>query len=337
MSHDAIDWRPTATLDVLKQRAQMLTDARAFFARLNVLEVETPALTTSGVTDPNIASIECRLAARPQQNFYLQTSPEYAMKRLLAAGGPDIYQICRVFRNQELGARHQPEFTMIEWYRKNFDLDAMIDETCALITTMLEVKRPDTGQSPVERHRYRDLFMNATGLDPFTTRVDALTRCARELIDAVSTDLIRHLGSDRSAWLDLLMSHVVVPTLPRERLIAVHHYPAEQAALARLDPDDTRVAERFEIFFHGLELANGYRELLDAREQRERFEDDRQRRAAAGLADMPPDDQLLAALEHGLPDCCGVAVGFDRVVMSAGALPTLASAMSFGHAKNAAT
>jgi lysyl-tRNA synthetase class 2 len=324
------DWRPTASLDILRQRGELLGETRRFFAARSVLEVETPVLTAAGTTDPNIRNVSCRLSTHPDQNLYLHTSPEYAMKRLLAAGSPDIYQICKVFRDGELGSVHQPEFTMIEWYRKNITLSDMIDETCALIEALFICAAPSGDAiARVLQHRYQGLFIDATGLDPLTASTEALQQCAARATDQVTDDFIAQLGNDRNAWLDFLMSHVVIPTMPDDRLVVVHHYPADQAALARLDPDDARFAERFEVFFRGLELANGYRELTDAEEQGRRFETDRQRRASAGLEDMPADTALLAALDRGLPDCCGVAVGFDRLIMTIKMLPAIADTMSF--------
>jgi lysyl-tRNA synthetase class 2 len=327
MNDHGSDWRPTASLAVLQRRAEMLRKAREFFAQRDVLEVETPAITDAGVTDPHIGSIACRLATAPENGVYLHTSPEFAMKRLLAAGSPDIYQVCKVFRDLELGALHQPEFTMIEWYRKDMVMDAMIDETCALITAL------HASALPVTRCAYRDLFLAELRIDPVRATVDQLIRCATETADAVTPEFTRQLGEDRLAWLDFLMSVVIVSRLPPGELVAVHHYPAEQAALARLDPEDKRFSERFEVFFQGLELANGYRELTDVQEHRRRFAADRERRAALKLPDMQPDRVLLAALEHGLPECCGVAVGFDRVVMTTVGAPTIAEAMSFGRGR----
>jgi len=317
---------------MLRRRARLLHAARDYFGRLDVLEVETPALSRTGATDPHLSNVRCSLALRSDETFYLHTSPEYAMKRLLAAGSPDIYQICKVFRDKELGARHHPEFTMIEWYRKDMGLHDMIDNTCALIATLYaadQAEKSDHEPVPVHRHHYRDLFRTTTGVDPLLGGLDELIHCANKLTPGVTPDFTRQLGDDRNAWLDYLMSRVVIPGLSRERLTVVHHYPASQAALARLDPDDERFAERFEIFFRGLELANGYRELANAEEQRRRFEDDRRQRAAAGDEDILPDNALLAALEHGLPDCCGVAIGFDRLMMSISRVSTINETISF--------
>jgi lysyl-tRNA synthetase class 2 len=327
-------WRPTASLEVLHLRANLLRETRRYFARRDVLEVETPVLTQAGTTDPNISNVRCRLATRPDKDFYLHTSPEYAMKRLLAAGCPDIYQICKVFRNGELGSQHQPEFTMIEWYRLNVTLEEMIDETCALIHGLFEFAVPEDADDgrlgTPARYHYRTAFRDATGLDPLSAGTDDLQQCAARLTNSITPEFAGQLGVDANAWVDFLMSHVVIPGLPDEKLVVVDAYPADQAALARLDPDDPRFAERFEVFYGGLELANGYRELLDAEEQRRRFEADRARRELAGSEDIPIDNALLAALDSGLPDCCGVALGFDRIVMSIEKLPTIVQAISFG-------
>jgi lysyl-tRNA synthetase class 2 len=327
-------WRPTASLEVLHRRANLLRETRRYFARRDVLEVETPVLTQAGTTDPNISNVHCQLATQPDKDLYLHTSPEYAMKRLLAAGCPDIYQICKVFRNGELGSQHQPEFTMIEWYRLNVTLEDMIDETCALIHGLFEFAAPEDADDgrlrPPARCHYRTAFQDATGLDPLSAGTDDLQQCAARLTDSITPEFAGQLDVNANAWVDFLMSHVVIPGLPDKKLVIVDAYPADQAALARLDPGDPRFAERFEIFYGGLELANGYRELLDAEEQRRRFEADRARRALAGSEDIPIDNALLAALDSGLPDCCGVALGFDRIVMSIEKLPTIVQAISFG-------
>jgi len=324
MTNGDTNWRPTATLAALERRARMLRLARDFFAGRSILEVETPALTRYGVSDPHIASLETQLAARGARTHFLHTSPEYAMKRLLAAGAPDIFQISKVFRDHEIGSAHQPEFTMVEWYRLGATLDDMIDETCTFITEVCEL----TGV-PVDTCRYRDIFIAACHIDPLETDADRLADCAERMINSMTADLRRQIGSDPNAWQNLLMSHVVVPGLAPERLSVIHHYPADQAALARLDPSEPELAERFEIFLGGIELANGYRELTDAAEQRRRFNTDMEKRRAAGLTIMEPDQALLAALESGLPDCSGVAIGFDRLVMSACGLKHIDQAVSF--------
>jgi lysyl-tRNA synthetase class 2 len=323
-------WRPSATAEMLGNRAAMLRRAREFFDHLDIMEVETPALSLAGVSDVNLTNIHCRIASHPNQALFLQTSPEYAMKRLLAAGSPDIYQIGKVFRDREIGSLHQPEFTMIEWYRREFTLTQMIDESCALINAVFG-SGSDHENFPlaIESVDYRTAFLAATKLDPLSVGIEDLARRAADLTTSVTPALSKEIGSDRATWIDLLMSHVVIPALPDNCLVVVHHYPADQAALARIDPRDPQVAERFEVFFNGVELANGYRELLDASEQRERFANDNRQRIRSGKPEVPADEALLAALEHGLPDCCGVAVGLDRLMIARYGLTSIDAAISF--------
>lgn len=333
MNRKSPDWKPTSSLRILKKRAHMLRQTRRFFNDRNVLEAETPILARTGSTDPYLTNICCRLATHSGVNFYLQTSPEFAMKRMLAAGSPDIYQICKVFRDTELGSVHQPEFTMLEWYRKGITLDEMIEETCSLITALCRADPQETNQSLLvarQAYRYQDLFRQVAGLDPLEANTDELVQCASEKTDLVTPEFVRQLGEDRKAWLDFLLSHLIIPDLPNTGLVVIQDYPADQAALARLKPEDERYAERFEIFFRGLELANGYRELLEPVEQRRRFEEDRRQRSHADKHDIPIDEALLAALEEGLPDCCGVAVGFDRLLMSLYDLSDITESISFG-------
>lgn len=303
----AADWRPTAAWPVLAARASLLAAARHWFAARAITEVQTPVLTRAGVTDPSIRSVSASLAASPGRRWYLHTSPEYCMKRLLAAGAPDIYQICPVFRDGERGPNHQPEFTMIEWYRHDFGLEDMLEDTFALLDTLLE---PSLGRLEHEILTYRDVFFAKTGLDPIRTEIEVLRQAASEIADSGGT-------YDRDTCIDLLMGMRVSPSLGNGKLTAVTRYPASQAALAELDPADHDVALRFEVFLEGRELANGFVELRDAREQRLRFESDRRKRQCRGEADMSADETLIAALAHGLPPVAGVALGFDRLVMAA--------------------
>jgi lysyl-tRNA synthetase class 2 len=304
----SVGWRPGASLDVLRLRARLLAEVRAFFAERGVLEVETPVLAQATVTDVHLASLETRIAGRAAP-YYLQTSPEYAMKRLLAAGSGDVYQVAKVFRDGESGRRHNPEFTMVEWYRLGFDDRALMREVAELLHRLLGSKL----RAPPEYVTYRDVLARGTGLDPYTAPVPALHARARELLGDVPDDL----AGDRDGCLDLLVGACVGPALGADRITFVHDYPASQAALARLLPGDPPVAARFEAYVGGLELCNGFHELADAAEQRRRFEADCARRRAAGLPQPPIDERLLAALSHGMPDCAGVALGFDRVVMLA--------------------
>lgn len=241
------------------------------------------------------------------------------MKRLLAAGSGSIYQLGKVFRNGEAGRRHNPEFTLLEWYRPGFDLHALMDEMDALMASLL-------GTPAAERLSYAEAFIRYAGIDPHAATAAELQRIASVEKFSESLSLA---GDDRDGWLDLLLTHLVEPHLGKERPIFIFDYPPSQAALARIRPGNPPVAERFELYIDGIELANGYHELGDAREQRYRFEADRARRRDARLSDVPVDERLLAALEHGLPDCSGVALGVDRVLMIAAQARALDEVMAF--------
>ncbi len=319
-------WQPSASFETLAQRARLLGTARAFFTTRGLLEVETPALVAHAVSDPHLSNIPARLA--DGRRLWLHTSPEYHMKRLLAAGAPDIWQLGKVFRDGEAGRSHEPEFTLIEWYRHDYTLLALASETCELIAA-LAVTAGRTLAPPVSIS-YRELFITAVGVDPLTADAATLRNCAHKALgSSLSPELETGLGGDIDAWLDLLMSHAVSTHLASTEVAVVSGYPASQAALARIDPADKRIAERFEVFCAGLEVANGYRELCSAEEQAQRFGTDRARRARLGRPEMVPDPALLAALEAGLPDCAGVALGFDRVLMFLLGLADIRSAISF--------
>jgi len=281
----------------------MLGRVRSYFSDAGVLEVGTPCLSTTTVTEPNIASLR---VATGGGDLYLQTSPEYYMKRLLAAGYPDIWQASTCYRGGEAGRRHLLEFTLIEWYRIGFDLDAIMRDTVALAGTM----SPRLAGQAAVYVSYAAAFADVLGIDP-------LAADAVQVADALGAEdgLRRSLGSDRDAWLDLALATAVAPAFATDRLTVLHHYPASQAALARLAPHAPGTAERFEVFCGGLELANGFVELTDAGEQRRRFEADRQKRRVAGLPVPDVDEALLQALASGLPPSAGVALGLDRVLM----------------------
>ena len=315
-----MSWRPTAAPGALRQRATMLTRARAFFEHRGVLEVETPILSAAAVSDPQIESLATQIAGLPGSR-YLCPSPEYAMKRLLAAGSGDIYQICKVFRDAERGRWHNPEFTMIEWYRIGLDDTGLMTEVEALIGELLA---PARTLGPAERLSYSEALRRHAGVDAFDSTED-------ELLDAVRRHEI-HCDAqlDRDAKLDLLMALIVGPRLGRGNPCFVCDYPATQAALARLKPGLPRVAARFELYLDGLELANGFHELAQAKEQRARFMGDLSLRGMRGQAQPPLDENFLAALASGLPDCAGVALGFDRLVAIALGADKLADAMAFG-------
>jgi elongation factor P--(R)-beta-lysine ligase len=313
-----MSWRPTATLDALRRRAAMLAAARDFFAGRGVLEVETPILSSAAVSDPQIESLATRVAGMAARS-YLCTSPEYAMKRLLAAGSGDIYQICRVFRDAERGRWHNPEFTLIEWYRLGYDDAALMTEVEALVGCLLAPRRLE----PAERLSYSAALQRHAGVDAHGASDGDLTESARRHGVVCDAEL------DRDAKLDLLMGLVVGPRLGLDRPCFIFDYPASQAALARLKPGLPPVAARFELYLNGVELANGFHELVNAGEQRARFGQDLALRRARGQAESPLDEHLLAALAAGMPDCAGVALGFDRLVALALGAPQVADAMAF--------
>ena len=300
------DWRPAASLENVRIRARMLTRIRAFFAKREVLEVETPVLTHGATLDPHISSFA--LETGGEELRFLHTSPEHAMKRLLAAGYGDIYQVSRVFRQAEYGRFHNPEFTLLEWYRSNWDHWRLMNEVDELISVALK-GRVRLGDS--ERCSFREAFGRHAGIDPFEGTLAEFEALARQAGIHVSP------GLDRDEWLDLLMSHVVAPALPKDRLSYVYDYPASQAALARIRQGNPPVAERFEVFWGNLELANGFHELTDHREQRERFSTENRRRLELGLPAVPTDHRLINALAHGMPASAGVALGLDRLLMIA--------------------
>jgi lysyl-tRNA synthetase class 2 len=301
-------WRPTAAPAALRRRADALRFTRDFFHSRGVLEVETPAMVNAPVSDVNLGSVRVS-GSGSETPLFLHTSPEYAMKRLLAAGSGDIYQICRVYRGAERGRHHNPEFTMLEWYRLGFSLEALMEEVAALTAGLL-----GGGAEPgVEFVSYREAVLRHAGFDPLEAPDAELQRAARGL----GMDGGHAASASRDELLDLIVGAQVGPALGRSALTFLHRYPASQAALARLDDRDPRVALRFELYYRGVELANGYHELSDVAEQRRRFAADQDTRRARGLPVNTLDARLLAALESGLPDCAGVALGFDRVLMLA--------------------
>lgn len=305
------DWRPGASTGVLRRRAALLRDLRAFLDARGLCEVQTPLLASTAPTDPHIHCI-----AVPGHGW-LQPSPEFAMKRLLAAGSGDIYQLGPVFRAGEAGRRHAVEFTMLEWYRIGMDAPALRGEITDLVRHVLP------GLGPPLAVTWRSAFLEAVDVDPFTAS-------AGELGDILRAQGIEvHAPLDTAAALDLLFDARVAPALPRGRPVFVTAFPAAQAALAMLDPEHPEHALRFELFVDGLELANGYQELLDADEFERRGVADRAARRAAGMPDQPLDSRLLAAHRHGLPPCSGVALGVDRLLMCQCGLTEIASVQAF--------
>jgi len=309
-----MSWQPSASIESLQQRAKLNAYIREFFALRHVLEVETPVLSRAAVDDANLQPVVAQACG---ETSFLHTSPEYPMKRLLAAGSGDIYQICKVFRDGEQGRRHNPEFTMLEYYRLNFDLRSLMDEVAQLIGDFLMIqRRVDLS--------YAQALKQYAQLDVFNCDDEILRqRCAEFVGD--------DLQLTRDECLDIIMSHVVEPALPKDALVMIYHYPASQAALAQtfIAEGDVPVAKRFELYVNGLELANGYHELTDPQEQQQRFLQQTQKHNEQ----RPLDQNFLDALQHGLPDCSGVAIGLDRILMLKLKTNDIASVISFDHSR----
>ncbi len=306
-------WRPDASIARLRARARLLQDIREFFARHNVLEVETPVISMAGNTDPQISSI------RTREGGYLRTSPEFALKRLLSAGSGDIYELGRVFRAGESGRSHNPEFTLLEWYRTGFSHHQLMDEVASLIRFCGHGK---FDQWHEERLTYQQLFLRHLDIDPLTADEQTLAQVA-------SSHGITDIELNRRQWLDMLISLVIQPQLPRECLTFIHDYPADQAALARVRDSTPVLAERFELYIGPCELANGYQELTDPDELQRRFEAENKQRGKCGQPRIELDTRLLAALRHGMPECAGVALGVDRLLMTLCDVETIADVIAF--------
>jgi lysyl-tRNA synthetase class 2 len=294
-------WRPLAPWGHLRRRARLLADIRNHFARTGVLEVETPLLSPAGSTDPALASFS--LFATDGRQWWLQTSPEFAMKRLLAAGSGDIFQICHAFRQEEQSRRHQSEFTLLEWYRVGLDHHGLMDDMLALLKA---VEFP----LAVERHTWSALCRQHLDFDPALAETSTLAEFAR-----AHGAVVPEATPDRPLLLDWIYGCALLPRLPLDRAFFIHDFPREQAAYARVNPASPWLAERFELVVGETELANGFHEVTDAVEQRTRQLAENARRADAGLPEMPLDEHLLAALEAGLPPCAGVALGVERLLM----------------------
>ena len=310
-------WQPTSTLQALKTRADLYRRIRFFFDDRKVLEVETPCLAAATITDPYIDSLTVPAHDEQAQRF-LQTSPEYFMKRLLASGSGDIYQIAKVFRQEEQGRFHNEEFTMLEWYRLDVDLWELMEEVADLVEQLL-------GCSHFQHISYRDVFEQHLGFDPHEISLESLTFEAKQQIN------IEMPKASKDDWLNLMMSHFIEPELGRDAPVFIYDYPPSQAALATINTDESgvAVAERFELYYKGIELANGFNELTDAAAQKERFHQDNMQRMAMLKKPLPIDYDFLAALEHGLPACSGVALGMDRVLMLKLKAENIAQVLSF--------
>ena len=314
-------WQPSAPIPNLLKRAAVMAEIRRFFTDRGVLEVETPCMSQATVTDIHLFPFETRFVGPGHSqglNLYLMTSPEYHMKRLLAAGCGPVFQLCRSFRNEEMGRHHNPEFTMLEWYRPCYDMYRLINEVDDLLQQVLECQ-------PAESLSYQQAFQRHLEIDPLSADKAQL----REVAAKLDLSNIADTEEDRDTLLQLLFTMGVEPHIGKDRPTFIYHFPATQASLAQISPGDHRVAERFEVYYKGIELANGFHELTDAHEQRLRFEQDNRKRAARGLPQQPIDNNLLAALEAGLPDCSGVALGVDRVVMLALGAESIGEVIAF--------
>ena len=316
------EWRPSAGYEVLRQRAELLDCIRSFFAERQIVEVDTPILSACSSTDPHLDSFSTRFyehGAAAGSPMYLQTSPEFAMKRLLASGSGPIYQICKAFRNGEVGRYHNPEFTMLEWYRPDFDYKSLMNEVDELLRLILKT-------SPAEFLSYASVFEQYLQIEPHFATVDHLRACA----DANGIVVSESLGDDRNAWLALLWTHLIEPNLGDDgRPLIVFNYPVSQAMLARIRPGSPPVSERFEVYVKGVELANGFQELQDSVELQHRFEVDCRQRREGGMREVNMDHRLLEAQRHGLPWCSGVAMGLDRLLMLKSGAGDLRQVLSF--------
>ena len=316
------DWQPSASIEVLKARAKFMASIRQFFSERDVLEVETPLLSNGTVTDVHLDAFNCQFPyhhSGEDKTLFLQTSPEFAMKRLLCAGSGAIYQVCKSFRCEEAGRFHNPEFTMLEWYRPGFDDHQLMDELEQLVQVVLQVKS-------CLRLSYQEAFLKYLNLNPLS----ASFKEVKELVMSFSQDDWLLKENDKDVLLQWLFSMHIESKLGDEQTPCfVYDFPASQASLAKINTQDSRVAHRFELYFKGVELANGFYELQDAKEQRERFVKDNAQRKGLGLSEKPIDILFLQALEQGLPDCAGVALGVDRLFMLQQNLPHIEQALSF--------
>ncbi|BCA96678.1 elongation factor P--(R)-beta-lysine ligase [Legionella antarctica] len=309
-----LSWQPSASIELLRLRAQFLASIREFFTQRAYLEVETPVMAKHGVTDVYLSNIK---ATFRDKAYYLQTSPEYHMKRLLAAGSGPIFQLARVFRDDELGRWHNPEFTLLEWYQLDIDHHALMDEVDFFLQTIIQAE-------PMLRKTYQEVFLESCDVEPFTVSVEQLQQV---LVQYNLDNILSAQEQDKDQYLFLLMSHVVEPFLGKKRApVAVYNFPPSQASLAKISGG---VAERFEVYYQGVELANGFHELTEVEVQAKRFAQDLQLRKQQGLAPVTADQYLLRALEQGLPYCSGVALGIDRLLALALQQPAISSILSF--------
>ncbi|AAZ25576.1 elongation factor P--(R)-beta-lysine ligase [Colwellia psychrerythraea] len=318
-------WQSTLTWQNAQKRAKILQQIRQFFAERNVVEVETPSLSQGTVTDVYLNALSCKydfLADSPvghSTELFLQTSPEFHMKRLLASGYGCIFQIAKAFRHEESGKNHNPEFTMLEWYRIGFDQFDLMSEVADLLQVVL-------GGDKAIFTSYQDIFLKTVSVDPLTATFDELTEVLNKY--GKSADWLVEMN-DADLLLQFIFTEIIEPTIGIDAPQFIYDFPIAQASLAKKSIDDLRVAQRFECYFKGIELVNGFNELTDANEQQVRFEEDNAKRAAQGLAVKPIDENFIAALNHGLPQCSGVALGIDRLVMLALDIKTISEVQSF--------
>lgn len=313
---------PSATVEILRQRANILARIRQFFEKRQIIEVETPVLSHATVTDPYIISIKANfreIGSANEQILYLQTSPEYAMKRLLCAGMGSIYQLTKSFRQGEVGRLHNPEFTMLEWYRIGFDHHVLMDEMNDFFQEVLNIPK-------TERLTVANVFNEHLQIDPHRASISELIHCAKKFNIDVN---VSEENTSLNFWLDLLFSHLIEPKLGREFPVFIYDFPVSQAALAKIRQENPKVASRFEVYFKGTELANGFHELQDAKEQRERFQNDLTIRSKNQIETVPIDERFLSALQKGLPECAGVALGIDRLIMLALGCAKISDVVSF--------
>ncbi|ATI63920.1 elongation factor P--(R)-beta-lysine ligase [Edwardsiella tarda] len=318
---DTASWQPSAPVANLLKRASIMATIRRFFSDRGVLEVDTPSMSQATITDVHLVPFQTHFVGpgvAQGMTLYLMTSPEYHMKRLLAAGSGPIYQLCRSFRNEESGRYHNPEFTMLEWYRPHYDMYRLMNEVDDLLQQVLECESAETLS-------YQQAFIRHLDVDPLSADKTQLREAAAKL----DLSNVADKEEDRDTLLQLLFAFGVEPHIGKERPAFVYHFPASQASLAQISTEDHRVAERFEVYYRGVELANGFHELTDADEQRLRFEQDNRKRAALGLPQQPLDEHLLAALAHGMPDSSGVALGVDRLIMLALSAERLSEVIAF--------
>lgn len=304
-----MEWQPSASIATLKNRAKIIAKIREFFSQRQVMEVETPTLSQATVTDVHLHTFDTTFVGpgfAGGKQLYMQTSPEFHMKRLLCAGSGAIYQMSKAFRNEESGRHHNPEFTMLEWYQPDYDHMTLINEVDELLQIVLSTQSCDI-------ITYQQLFIKYLRLDPLSADIEAIRAVALpyDFGDFVVTE------SNKDTLLQCLFCFVIEPQIGLDKPIAVYNFPASQAALAQLDATDERVARRFEFYYRGIELANGFHELQDATEQLDRFKQDNKERQREGLTEQPIDYRLIDALAHGLPNCSGVALGIDRLIMLA--------------------